>query len=552
MKPSDSTVDAIVPRRRNAVPLLLILALGLLVRTIDLGWGLPTTDRLCGYQIDELTFFSMAGNLRPQKLQFHPGEMRLPPFTAYVYAASLVLGKVVGYVELKTDKLYYREHPDQLAHMILVGRIQSVFFSLLGIWMIYLLVGALAPDLPDWVPLLAALLLAILPGHVAWCRYLSQYPPLMVWWLTGLWLLVRFTQQPSTRRLALAAVPFGGALATAFNSVAVMPVLVIAPWLVRGGGEERLTPGRRVAWSALALAVSGATMVLFHPYSVLDFHGFMGGLSFASGFGNVSRIPRIVQFGYWLTNIIPHGVGWGIWLAGLLGVGYAVVRRPGPGEWLVLIAVALQLGIGFKLGHRATSSRMLLLHVLWPVFAALLIGRLAVQPRRRVGAWVLGVFAVAWSLFQVGWMLAAWETDTVRRDASDWIKANLPDTATIGTVEKQAYWASPDIVASKDAYPALVHRDWTFKQYEFKARRLADEPTEFIVTTDHEMNYRRRRNNEPTKDEFVDVLHRDYEPIATFTQQVPAPPLLPHFREFGNNLWMPTEVVVYRHRDASR
>ena len=98
-------------------------------------------------------------------------------------------------------------------------------------------------------------------------------------------------------------------------------------------------------------------------------------------------------------------------------------------------------------------------------------------------------------------------TDTVRADASAWIRANVPPGETIGTIHTAPFWASPDILNQDYYHPELTGALYRHVTAEDNWAEMGSSPPPYIVT--NQRDYRK------TTPEHRAILAQ-YERVAEF------------------------------------
>ncbi|MBI4682245.1 MAG: glycosyltransferase family 39 protein [Nitrospirae bacterium] len=87
-----------------------------------MNWGLPDEDHIFTYNLDELTFLMWLRNMDPAKLDFDPNVYSKTHLPIYYTAAVLKVGEVLGLYKIGSSE-YYKQHPDELADILLFQRI---------------------------------------------------------------------------------------------------------------------------------------------------------------------------------------------------------------------------------------------------------------------------------------------------------------------------------------------------------------------------------------------------------------------------------------------
>jgi len=138
--------------------------------------------------------------------------------------------------------------------------------------------------------------------------------------------------------------------------------------------------------------------------------------------------------------------------------------------------------------------------------------------------------------------------DTVRADASAWIRAHIPPGATVGTIHEPWYF-TPDILGLDYFHPEASDLKYQYQVYQYNANKLREAPADWLVIASQELGERFDAASEPTKDVFRADLEAQYHQVAGFhlcdrlgwaCAVLESQPAL-----FGS-LWPAPDVWVYR------
>lgn len=223
---------------------------------------------------DEWFTYNILARMDPASLNFRP--VRQVYGTAYIYPVGALIFALsqMGVLTLGDDALYYLDHPQDMARMIMAGRSLGLL-SFLGMLFI---VGRWGNQyLGRWASGLAMLALFLSP--VVILNADVSKPHLYAGFLATICLYSLFRQHDSPRkwRLVLAAVCAGLAVG---SSVTAGPLLIFIPLL--------LWQKDRKIWfwqSASVIAGSLLIWVLSNPYLLIDFGAFFHELKEHSGSG---------------------------------------------------------------------------------------------------------------------------------------------------------------------------------------------------------------------------------------------------------------------------
>lgn len=409
------------------------------VETVAPGWSFPPPNLLNSYRSlllqsenpDEKKSFIILGRMRPWRLGFEPlyvfyGGAYIYPLGAFLAAASLT-----GAVALVPSMEHYLMRPDDMGALYLAGRLFIVLFHLGALWLLYDIGRKVTSARAG---LWGAALYALAPVVAVNTHLLKPHPYAAFWILAALRQALLARRSGAGRDYLLMGAFCGMALGSSFTYglFCVIPALV---WLERrlSGAATRAETGR----AAACLAAAAAVFAITNPY-------------FAAS-------P--LRYAWDLTYYAPEGGSWTLSsLVSLLGEGWAGAVGP--------VAYACT-GAGFLAALRRGGETRRLAWMLAALFALLwlLFGRFYAfglsgggiryyYPLIGLGCVLAGDFLARLSERRpalAGALLAAALLDgglrsgvylenmrrgagaaSTRRQAADWIEANVPAGSTIG------------------------------------------------------------------------------------------------------------------------
>ena len=391
---------------RAAWILAAILLLGLGLRLWGLSFGLPNT--ICRPDESTLVHRALAiGAGDPNPHFFNYPSLHFYLLTG-LYGIYYIVGNFAGPVAFETQFL------TDPAPFYLLGRVIGALLGAASVWLLYGIGHRLGGRAAGAV---SALFLACSFLHVRDSHFLTVDVPATFWLLASLLFVVRHSEDKEIRHLLLAAAFLGMATSTKYTAGFFLTSVLVASWLGAASSRERLV---RLMW---VLAITGVVFVAGSPYVLLDFPAFWRDLSFERlhfAHGHDADLGR----GWWyhLGFTLPVGLGWPLFLAGLVGFLHWTLRGRDGVRALLVGAVAYFAVAGS--GKVVFMRYMLPLLPLFCVAAGLLIAGRGRGRTHMTGLLALILAApTAWSSYHHSSLLA--ETDT-RVLASRWIEKRVP------------------------------------------------------------------------------------------------------------------------------
>jgi 4-amino-4-deoxy-L-arabinose transferase-like glycosyltransferase len=294
--------------------LLLLLAVALVIRLHNIGFGLPSL-----YDPDEPMFMLTALKL-PLQQTLNPGWFGHPGSTT-IYLIALVDVIVVAfalatgaYPDLHTLVAAAYANP---ALLFIPARLAMVGLALISIWLTYVLGRRINGTATG---LIAASFLAFNSLHIAWSQVVRTDIHASVFVLAALIFAERAARDGSLKAWILAGLMTGFAAATKWPAASVFVALIgVAVFRIRTGD----------AWTeqARALAAAGAAVVagvfIASPYILLDWQTVLRNVSGEIRHGHLGHTggPFLDNLGWYIQHQVAGTMGW----AGLAAVAAGIV-----------------------------------------------------------------------------------------------------------------------------------------------------------------------------------------------------------------------------------
>jgi len=423
--------------------------------------------RLYTYQPDEMiTMMALAG-MNPRKLQFDPRLYQYGGLFIYPVGAMIGAAGAVGLIDVRSDVVYYLDHPDEFGKFYIVARLYAALWGVVGVIVVYLITKRLASTMGADRPLphgrgsgeslvgvLAALLFTMMPVVVCMAHEGKPHLPGAVLMLCAVWFAMRRfpSQAPSFEELGSPNFPehrlktgatrkldsekpsvesrglepaaeghwwgmcvcCGAAVGIVLSSwpiFVLIPLMAFMEW--RGAGHSF---GRAVRRCLGGAGIGVAVYAMTNPYVFIN--AIINRDVLISNFGNSLAMYEIARIGEGFVRVLHLTVQGATWpVATLGGLGFLAAlwrwKRMSPIYW-ILIVPALMIFFQFVAigaGKPAEYGR-------FGIFpnTALAIGTACVLSgfRRRIPAlafWPMVTIAALWTGWG-GWSyLANFRTD---------------------------------------------------------------------------------------------------------------------------------------------
>ena len=187
---------------------------------------------------DEQNILHAISQMRPERLDFNPRFFSYGGIHVFSVAASLVLGKALGFVELTTDRLFYLTRPEHVQRMFLIGKGLGIVAGFLLVILVYVSGRVLVNR---GVGLAAAALASSYPAYIVEAHHLKPFLWSACWVLLCLIAFAVWQRKRQQRWLVLTGLAAGLAAGTCYIAGAVIGIpLLSLMWEVWGVHE----PGR--------------------------------------------------------------------------------------------------------------------------------------------------------------------------------------------------------------------------------------------------------------------------------------------------------------------
>lgn len=429
--------------------LFLILLLGIFLRIVGIKWSLPNEYHVVTYNCDEYTALTSLQGINPAKWDFNPVSEKHPyalsegTFNLYTYGALLKILSYAKVITLTTDKEFYYRNIGEWAKIFLVGRLLSVFYGILTVWVIYVLAKKMFGKKTGF---LSALFVAIMPAHVVHSRYIIMNVPGVFWIVLAFIFMKNILDSGRTKDYVLAGVCTGLAFATRYSAAPLFLVLILTHIL-------NDNPGKTLKNILSGLSAMVASFLVGAPYTILDFPNFMKGfravgegLVLSSGFSFFGNIFAVVKSYFGGMEII-------LLLVCILGIFLSVIRRTKE-DILLLSWIAILTVIFIRAGALSTPGRILPALPFVAILGARFID-VSLSKWRVVSIVVLVVIFIHSGLFYTAYFRLLSEKD-IRDESSEWIIENIKPNSSIGLVREPS-WFNPGIIDRKYRHPDHKH-----------------------------------------------------------------------------------------------
>ena len=466
-------------------------------------------EAIHSYHADEPKIVTGISNMNPSELDFNPHLFMYPTLYFYKVAAALKIASLFNMVDLVPSKQFYFLHPDQMGKIYLIGRVVTILFGLLTVYITYLLAKKMYNK---WVGLIAGLVLALLPLHVVHSRYMSVDVPTTFWIVLSLLCAVKIEKSKGYKWYILSG--FAAGLATATKYYAILAVISIftAHYL---NSHDRFSNkkmfvtvfrDKRIVIACIMLIVGffiGSPYVFLSPtefYSGAVLHHLDAMVGGEENY-NMEYSSYKYPFFFHIYASLFIGMGPLLLLLTLVGIAYSLFKHNKSDLILLsfIFPYYLMIGITFLRPMRYAIPLLPFLAIIsarliYDVY--LLLDRI---PRRKIikGGYIflMGLIMVYTFLNSFAYGLMMSKKDN-RDKAAQWIVENVEKGNTIGLTREPGFFSVP---LNPQSYRIRVIG---FNSEEFKKEK----PDYFVMSEFEYREFLRLRERYPDEAKFIGQL----------------------------------------------
>lgn len=459
--------------------LILILLLGTFLRLYGIKWGLPDEKHFFSYSPDEYTIFQLLSRLNPSKFDFNIHTYFNGSIFVYILAFVFKTLSLMKIIILTTSREFYHFYPLEWGKLYLVGRLTMVSFSILTVYLVYLIGKNLYNKK---VGLISCLLFSTLPLHVVLSHQMIIDVFVIFWVCLAFVFLSKILFSNAWRWYVLAGIAIGASIVAKITAVTLLPFIFLCH-LIR---EKRLIINKKLIVSHLVIFFS---FLFFNPYlpfnlsevknQLLEFNAHITTFWIGWGYNWLGQI----------FNLSQYGLGVPLFILTLAGIFLGLILRK-KSDIIILSWIIINFIIISK-----TFTPFIKYHLIISPFMVMLGSRfiyflLEKTKIIRYSAIVIIISIVFFTLILSLSYDRLMASRDVRDEASDWIISNIPKGSKIG-VAREPYYFSPPVILSQYFYTGKSQYIKFTHQYEitnlgYDLNRLNLVKPDYLVISDSE------------------------------------------------------------------
>ncbi|MFH1593352.1 MAG: glycosyltransferase family 39 protein [Candidatus Omnitrophota bacterium] len=411
--------------------ILLILAVGILVRCYGIDFGLPHTR--CRPDENVVIRHALYSSIKA----LHPTTFSYGSFYKYIllflYALYYLFGLVSGRFTSTLDLI--REYAVDPTNLFLINRLLAALLGTATVFIVYLIAKRL---FDRRVALISSLFLSLAYLHVRDSHFGNVDVPMTFFIMCSFLFIVK-----SYRKGILKNYILSGLLAGLATSTKYAGILLIAPMLI---AHFCNIPDRKDKWSKLFLDRRILLFFLFvvigflvgTPYSVIDFSAFTGDIFFQAIEHQTMGHEIILGRGWWhfLSFSLFFGLGWPLLFASIGGI-LILAKRDIRSAALLCSFPALYYflaGRGYTVFARYTIPMIPFLCVTGSICALFISDKLLGKSKRYFANVLIAAISISIMTPSIN-NIIKFDMLLTKRDnrliVTEWIHKNIPEGSSI-------------------------------------------------------------------------------------------------------------------------
>lgn len=377
---------------------------------------------------DEQAVLGALSKMSPARCNLNPhfyeyGGVYLYPMGAFLYLLSKI--KILT---VTSDMSFYLLHPDEMGKMYIWGRVFGAIGSLISIIVFFLICKKLFKN--KRLVYLLTFFYGTSAGFAIWSHYLKPFSYGMLWFLSTLYMLVKFYKEGKEKYLYFASIfsgiSFGTLLSYGYIYWAVVVFIIFC--------------SKNLKWKVkhffLTLAIFLGVFCITNPYVLISHKEFWQELHYLKVYWQ--RDIFLSALSTFVFNTLRYGLGtllWATLLAGFLG---SVFYKPDKLSRMLLVII-LPAFFYFAFTTAEWVHYSIFLYPLFIISTGLFLARLRYNKILLLFFLIVVSYTALYTLSYV----KLFGMRNTRTEAGEWINKNIPYGSSIGLLEAPSPWRTP-------------------------------------------------------------------------------------------------------------
>ncbi len=393
-----------------------LLFLSVTLRLWNIEWGLPNAIHNFPFHPDE--YFAL-NTLKSFNLKtwYHCPNFIWGPFYYYLVGFLLKVASFFGLLILNPSVEFYKAHITELKKIFLAGRLLTVFWGIVCVYLSYLLGRLLSGKTSGFI---AAFLASVMPFAVIQSHYLTPHMQFSAFILFALIACFKAQESDSFGWYILFAVSTALAIGT-YWFLGATPFVAFLYLCLKKSRKEKFS----IILSRRVIPVFLLTCIILFavaPGLFLYFGDFLREWKKVS-----SGVPSPQIIGPFV-RVVPSGLGWPLYLVGVAGIFLAAKKRQEKEIMLLLWLLAYYLMVSLTCGYIYIRRFAPILFVMVTLGSVFLADAWEWQAKKTWGRRLIAIGGAG--VFLYSFLISCALLDTMNHDtheaAASWINRSIP------------------------------------------------------------------------------------------------------------------------------
>ncbi|MCM8767178.1 MAG: glycosyltransferase family 39 protein [Candidatus Omnitrophica bacterium] len=213
---------------------------------------------------DEENILKSISNMKPEKFDFNPHFFEYPSFYIYTIAAVLKILSFLKLIYITSDISFYFENPDQIAKFYLFGRLITLIFAVLTIF----LLCEISEKIKKGSYLITFFLILFSPLFFINSTYMTVDIPMLFWSILSIFFLIVYFENLKEKFLFLSSMSIGFATGTKYPAIIfwfLIPIILLL---------KNLSMKEFLKKSIISFFITIISFFITTPYSIFSFNEF--------------------------------------------------------------------------------------------------------------------------------------------------------------------------------------------------------------------------------------------------------------------------------------
>jgi len=470
--------------RKKYILFVLLTLIGFFIRVSLIQFGLPSKNlALSTYNPDEQNNYHTLEKWNIKKFYFPSGQvLHWGNLQLFFLAGSLGMAKLFGYVKFR-NREFYINNLKEADKLYIVGRLISIFFGSLSIFMLILFAKNLYGDS---FAFFSGVILTILPMHVINSIYVRPDIIMMFFCIMILFFSLQILDCNEKINYILAGIFCGLGIAAKYSCGSYVFLPIIAD-IVK---NKKIVFHKNIFIFIICTIIS---FIVGCPYVILEPKSFYAAMKHLIGLSQgvfIEELGFVPAFWRYLTWFLPYGFGFLLFLVSLFGFILLCIKKDKKSRFIIIsFLIVFFLTTRPKFQSLWHTFPVVPFFVIFAAEGLNFLWSLKTKFLKILSKTAVILIILSSLVYTLGyWRL--YKEKNVREEASEWIEKNIPKGARVA-IARSYFWTPPVLRQYNPPYKVLMGADSVKSSVQegvLGLKNLLDE-TEYVVLTEYEFRW---------------------------------------------------------------